>query len=75
MAVTTAPAHATGVWGTIWQGITRSTSGFIGLCLVLGVLLFSFVGPLFVDPANPTDVAKIWGAPNAEHWLGTNHEG
>lgn len=73
MAVTTAPA--TGVWGTIWQGITRSTSGFIGLCLVLGVLIFSFVGPLFVDPANPTDVTKIWGAPNAEHWLGTNHEG
>ena len=73
MAVTTAPA--TGVWGTIWQGITRSTSGFIGLCLVLGVLLFSFVGPLFVDPANPTDVTRIWGAPNAEHWLGTNHEG
>ena len=74
MAVTTT-APATGVWGTIWQGITRSTSGFIGLCLVLGVLLFSFVGPLFVDPANPTDVTRIWGAPNAEHWLGTNHEG
>lgn len=75
MTVTTASAPATGVWGTIWQGITRSTSGFIGLCLVLGVLLFSFVGPLFVDPANPTDVTRIWGAPNAEHWLGTNHEG
>ena len=75
MAVTTASAPAAGVWGTIWQGITRSTSGFVGLCLVLGVLLFSFVGPLFVDPANPTDVTKIWGAPSAENWLGNNHEG
>ena len=73
MVTTTAPA--TGVWGTIWQGITRSTSGFIGLCLVLGVLLFSFVGPLLIDTHNPTDVTEIWGAPSAEHWLGTNHQG
>ena len=77
MAVTTAtgPAPAAGVWGSIWQGITRSTSGFIGLCLVLSVLLFSFVGPLLIDTHNPTDVSRIWGPMSAEHWLGTNHEG
>ncbi|MFE1167119.1 ABC transporter permease [Nocardiopsis sp. NPDC058789] len=74
MAVTTAPASA-GVWGTIWQGLTRSTSGFIGLCLVLSVLLFSFVGPLLIDHHNPTDVSRIWGPMSSEHWLGTNHEG
>ena len=74
MAVTTA-APGVGVWGAIWQGITRSTSGFVGLCLVLSVLLFSFVGPLLIETDNPTDVTKIWGPMTSEHWLGTNHEG
>jgi peptide/nickel transport system permease protein len=74
MAVTTA-APGIGVWGAIWQGITRSTSGFVGLCLVLSVLLFSFVGPLLIETDNPTDVTKIWGPMTSEHWLGTNHEG
>jgi peptide/nickel transport system permease protein len=73
MAVTTTAAP--GVWGTIWQGLTRSTSGFVGLCLVLSVLLFSFVGPLLIDHHNPTDVTAIWGPVTAEHWLGTNHQG
>ncbi|NKZ01855.1 ABC transporter permease [Nocardiopsis alborubida] len=73
MAVTTTAAP--GVWGTIWQGLTRSTSGFVGLCLVLSVLLFSFVGPLLIDHHNPTDVTAIWGPITAEHWLGTNHQG
>lgn len=73
MAVTTTAAP--GVWGTIWQGLTRSTSGFVGLCLVLSVLLFSFVGSLLIDHHNPTDVTAIWGPITAEHWLGTNHQG
>lgn len=73
MAVTTTAAP--GVWGTIWQGLTRSTSGFVGLCLVLSVLLFSFVGPLLIDHHNPTDVTAIWGPITSEHWLGTNHQG
>ncbi|WP_017570029.1 ABC transporter permease [Nocardiopsis halotolerans] len=73
MAVNTTAAP--GVWGAIWQGITRSTSGFVGLCLVIGVLLFSFVGPLIIDHHNPTDVTAIWGPITSEHWLGTNHQG
>ncbi|WP_116244235.1 ABC transporter permease [Nocardiopsis sp. FIRDI 009] len=75
MTTATAPPPAAGVWGSIWRGLTHSTSGFVGLCLVIGVLLFSFVGPLVVDTDNPTDVSLIWGPVNAEHWLGTNHEG
>ncbi|WP_017609646.1 ABC transporter permease [Nocardiopsis xinjiangensis] len=74
MAVTTT-APAAGVWGTIWQGVTRSTSGLIGLCLVLSVLAFAFAGPYFIDPHNPTDTTAIWGPISSEHWLGTNHEG
>ncbi|MFD6095893.1 ABC transporter permease [Nocardiopsis flavescens] len=75
MTVSTVSPGATGVWGAIWHGITRSTSGFIGLCIVAGVLLFAFAGPLFIDTRNPTDVTKIWGPATSEHWLGTNHEG
>ncbi|WP_306366869.1 ABC transporter permease [Nocardiopsis sp. CC223A] len=75
MAVSTAAPGGAGVWGAIWHGVTRSTSGFIGLCIVVGVLLFAFVGPFFVDTHNPTDVTKIWGPITSEHWLGTNHEG
>ncbi|MEV2278015.1 ABC transporter permease [Nocardiopsis sp. NPDC049922] len=75
MTTVTTPNPAAGVWGSIWRGLTHSTSGFVGLCLVVGVLLFSFVGPLVVDTDNPTDVTLIWGPMNAEHWLGTNHEG
>ncbi|MEU0491791.1 ABC transporter permease [Nocardiopsis sp. NPDC006139] len=75
MAVSTAAPGGAGVWGAIWHGVTRSTSGFVGLCIVVGVLLFAFVGPFFVDTDNPTDVTKIWGPITAEHWLGTNHEG
>ncbi|MDT0331043.1 ABC transporter permease [Nocardiopsis lambiniae] len=75
MAVTTVASGGAGVWGAIWQGVTRSTSGFLGLCIVLSVLLFAFVGPLLIDTDNPTDVTKIWGPITSEHWLGTNHEG
>ncbi|MFL1379259.1 MULTISPECIES: ABC transporter permease [unclassified Nocardiopsis] len=75
MAVSTVAPGGAGVWGAIWHGITRSTSGFIGLCIVVGVLLFAFVGPFFIDTHNPTDVTKIWGPATSEHWLGTNHEG
>ncbi|WP_017615008.1 ABC transporter permease [Nocardiopsis salina] len=74
MAVTTS-APAAGVWGTIARGLTRTTSGIVGLCLVLSVLAFAFVGPYLVDPYNPTDTTAIWGPISSEHWLGTNHEG
>ncbi|MCY9782435.1 ABC transporter permease [Nocardiopsis sp. EMB25] len=75
MTTATTSTPAAGVWGSIWRGLTHSTSGFVGLCLVVGVLLFSFVGPLVVDTDNPTDVSLIWGPMTAEHWLGANHEG
>jgi peptide/nickel transport system permease protein len=61
--------------GQVWTGVTRSPAGFAGTVLVLAIVLFSFVGPLLVDQHNPTDTGKIWTAPSAEHWLGTQYEG
>jgi len=61
--------------GRVWIGLTRSPAGFAGAVLVLGIVLFSFVGPLLVDQDNPTDTTKIWTSPSAEHWLGTQYEG
>ncbi|CAM3486969.1 ABC transporter permease [Stackebrandtia soli] len=62
-------------WSLIWRGLTRSPSGFVGMCLVLAILLFAFVGPLFVDNDLKTDPDSIWLPMSTEHWLGTNHEG
>ncbi|GAB3648293.1 ABC transporter permease [Glycomyces tarimensis] len=59
----------------IWTGLTRSPAGFAGSCLVLAIVLFSFVGPLLIDQHNPVDTSRIWTPPSAEHWLGTQFEG
>jgi peptide/nickel transport system permease protein len=59
----------------VWSGMTRSPAGLAGGLLVLGIVLFSFVGPLVVDQHNPVDTAKIWQGPSSEHWLGTQYEG
>lgn len=72
---TDSPTRTGSVAGTVWRGLTRSPSGFVGLCLVVAVLLFAFVGPYFVDANMKTDAANIWAPISAEHWLGTNHEG
>lgn len=70
-----AQARKKGVWSQIWTGLTRSPAGFAGSVLVLGIVLFSFVGPFLVDQDNPTDITKIWLPPSTEHWLGTQNEG
>ncbi|QSB05088.1 ABC transporter permease [Natronoglycomyces albus] len=59
----------------IWNGLTRSPSGFAGGMIVLFIVLLSFVGPFFVDSTLPTDTSKIWNGPSAEHWLGTQYQG
>ena len=48
----------------------------IGLGLVLIVVLFGYVGPVFVDLGN-TEVgsAPLGLSPSSEHWLGTDAQG
>ncbi|GAA2165549.1 MULTISPECIES: ABC transporter permease [Glycomyces] len=62
-------------FGRVWTGLTRSPAGFAGTVLVLGIVLFSFVGPLVVNQDNPTDTTQIWTEPSSAHWLGTQYEG
>ena len=55
--------------------LTRSTSGFVGLCLVLAIVLLSVVGPVLIGTSVPGDPARAWEAPNARHWLGLEGAG
>ncbi|MEV0643710.1 ABC transporter permease [Phytomonospora sp. NPDC050363] len=64
-----------GTLSVMWQGITRSPSGFTGMCIVAAILAFVFVGRLTVDHHNPTDADNIWQPMSGTHWLGTNFEG
>jgi peptide/nickel transport system permease protein len=58
-----------------FRELTRSKTGFAGFVLVALIVGMTVIGPLVVDPSNPTDVNAIWGAPSAEHWLGTDGSG
>lgn len=55
--------------------LTRSTSGFLGLCLVVAIVLVSLIGPLVIGTEVPGDAGRAWEAPSAEHWLGLEGSG
>ena len=55
--------------------LTRSTSGFVGLCLVLAIVLLSVIGPMVVGTSVPGDPARAWEAPSGQHWLGLEGAG
>ena len=55
--------------------LTHSTSGFVGLCLVLAIVLLSVVGPVLIGTSVPGDPARAWEAPSARHWLGLEGAG
>ncbi|GAA4917260.1 peptide/nickel transport system permease protein [Stackebrandtia albiflava] len=64
-----------GTLSIIWQGLTRNKSGFAGAVIVLLILGLAYIGPFLIDRHNPSDGAKVWQAPSAEHLLGTNLQG
>lgn len=72
---TAPPAGVVAVRGAgLFSQLTRSTSGFIGLILVVIIVAMSVIAPLFVaSPAANTNL--IWTAPSSNHWLGTNGSG
>lgn len=72
-----APAKAAGVspLRRLLSELTRSTSGFIGLCLVVVILLVSLVGPLIIGTQVTGDPARAWEAPSVSHWLGLEGSG
>lgn len=55
--------------------LTRSTSGFVGLCLVLAIVAISLLGPLVLGTQVPGDPSRAWEGPSAEHWLGLEGSG
>ncbi len=71
------PAKSAGVspLRRLFSELTRSTSGFIGLCLVLAIVLLSVVGPMIVGTSVPGDPMRAWEAPSSDHWLGLEGAG
>ncbi|MGP9682288.1 MULTISPECIES: ABC transporter permease [unclassified Brachybacterium] len=71
------PGKAAGVspLRRLFNELTRSTSGFIGLCLVVAILLVSLVGPLILGTQIIGDPARAWEAPSGSHWLGLEGSG
>ena len=58
-----------------FRELTRSKAGFAGFVLVALIVGMTIIAPLVVDPANPTDLDKIWGGPSLAHPLGTDGSG
>ncbi|PMC74587.1 ABC transporter permease [Brachybacterium sp. UMB0905] len=54
----------------LFNELTRSWSGFGGLCLVAAIVLLSLLGPLIMGTRVTGDPSRAWEAPSAEHWLG-----
>lgn len=71
------PAKSAGVspLRRLFSELTRSTSGFVGLCLVLAIVLLSVIGPVIVGTSVPGDPARAWEAPSGQHWLGLEGAG
>jgi peptide/nickel transport system permease protein len=55
--------------------MARNRAGFIGFLALILIVLVSFIGPLFTSHSTSTDLAAIYQAPSARHWLGTDYEG
>lgn len=55
--------------------IARNRAGFIGFCVLVFLLLVSFVGPYFVPLDTKARIDKIYSPPSWEHPLGTDSEG
>jgi len=58
-----------------FRELTRSKAGFAGFVLLALIVGMAIIAPLVVDPANPTQVDKIWGGPSLEHPLGNDGSG
>ncbi|HVU14671.1 MAG TPA: ABC transporter permease [Phototrophicaceae bacterium] len=53
--------------------LRRSPSAMIGTAIVIFWVLMAIIGPLIVPYGiNDIDPGKIWSAPSAAHWMGTD---
>ncbi|MCB0029718.1 MAG: ABC transporter permease [Anaerolineales bacterium] len=49
--------------------------GFFGFLLLVFIIVFSYIGPIFIELDTDTKIDQIYHTPSAEHWLGTDHQG
>jgi len=61
--------------GTTLRIMSYNKVGFTGFIAVMLILFMAFIGPFFVPLDTETKVDQIYQPPNAEHWLGTDHQG
>ncbi len=55
--------------------LARNKVGLFGLFLIIALVLISFVGPLFIEPATRANTKAINKPPSVEHPLGTDFMG
>ena len=62
--------------GEVWDNLRRSTSGMIGLGLIVFHILLALTAPLLVpnDPQLMTST-ELRKAPSADYWMGTDSSG
>lgn len=62
---------------TVWREIQHDKAAFVSLLILALLLSAAYISPLFIDQDDVTRVnlMKIFKAPSAEHWLGTDDGG
>ncbi len=55
--------------------LSRNKIGFAGFLSALLIVVISFAGPMIWPPEQSANVADIYQAPSAKHWLGTDFQG
>lgn len=73
-----APQLLRSLWipiGTSLRLLTYNRVGFVGFLVVVGMILLSYVGPIFIPLDTKTKIDRIYITPSAEHPLGTDHQG
>ena len=64
------------LWGLVFQRLLKNKMAITGLCFLIFIFLFSFIGP-FLSPyaSEGVNSTRINLPPSAEHWLGTDKLG
>lgn len=74
--VDTTPQTAKSPAAEVWDNLRRSTSGMIGLGLIIGHILMALLSP-YITPKDPLmmDAPNRRSLPSAENWFGTDNTG
>ena len=67
--------HALSSFGKSLKLLTYNKVGFAGFLVVLGIVLMTYVGSIFVPLDTKTKIDQIYLTPSWEHPLGTDHQG